>query len=416
MSEAEQNDQELTEAEQNYQELTDGDGSVARAVRLLLTEAVADGATDVHINTCASQDGERVEARLRLRNELVEHAHWPSDVGIGVISRFQHVGCRSLQTAEPLDGVCEIDIPTEDGGVARCVMRLYIAPLHRGTMLTIRLLSRDKPSDLGIDELFPADETLAAGLIRSALSHDKGLIVVAGATLSGKSTTLAAMMGEIVVPTRKILDVEDVVEITVPGVNQMETRDRVSTDAAIRACMRADADAIFVGEVQSQAAAMVAVGAACAFDLVVAAIHARDATAALTRLINWGVGEKALAECIHLVMAQRLIGRLCQACSSSGVPMGCAKCKDGYSGRMALVETLGFNVKTRTMLADGAAPEALRAALSGADDYQSFADHAKHLIQNKVTTDDQVVQVLGADWDCSPLTEKLSPTPPSQGT
>ena len=145
---------------------------------------------------------------------------------------------------------------------------------------------------------------------------------------------------------------------------------------AIKAFMRCDVDAIVVGELSHDKPAQSTAAAVLAGYAVGTTIHARNAESALHRLYNWGVSSQALARCRCLVVSQRLVKRLCHTCSSDDTPPGCPMCRDGYDGRVALVETLDLRT----------------------GQHSAFGVHAQSLIEHKVTTEAAVAQVLGAGW------------------
>ena len=358
-------------------------------------------ATDIHISPHVHQSKDTVEATLRVQGELVRHARWPSDLGTDVIKRFQRVCCSSSLPDEILNGICDINIPTENDRNTQFSMRLCLTPLHQGATLTIRLVPRYEMIDPDFDALFPASESPTTELIRTAMASGDGLVMIVGPTASGKSTTSAAAMAEVARPERKVVEVTDAVEVLIPGVQQVQLTPHLSITDGIKACLRSDVDAIFVDELRDSKSALAAVGAACADHLVVATISARDATDGLCRLLNWGVGEKVLAGCIRLVVSQRLIKRLCHACD--GVPQGCAECR-GHNGQVALVETLAFDDEARTVLANSGRSRNWEPSRGG-DNYRGFATHAESLILNKITTETAVARVLGTDWNGASSTD-----------
>ena len=395
MDRTETNPSEDSEQEsvQRYRALTEKGGGSAGAIRTLLAKAVALNATDIHINPHVHQNKDVVEATLRVQGKLVKHARWPSDIGTDVIKRFQRVCCPPSLPDEILNGICDINIPTENDKNAQFSMRVCRTPLYQGVSLSVRLVPRYEMIDPDFDTLFPASESSTTELIRTAMASGDGLVMIVGPTASGKSTTSVAAMAEVARPERKVVEVTDTVEVLVPGVQQVQLTPHLSFTDGIKACLRSDVDAIFVDELRDPKSALAAVGAACADHLVVATISARDATDGVCRLLNWGVGEKVLAGCIRLVVSQQLIKRLCPVCASDGVTQGCAECR-GANGRVALVETLSFDNEAKRILANSGRSRSWEPSRSG-DNYRSFATHAESLILNKITTETAVARVLG---------------------
>ena len=390
------------QAVQNYLDLVDGDDAVASAIKALLTDAVACEATSIEVSTEVFEDTEIAQARLRVLGVWTAHDRWPLEVGEGVIARFQQVGTGSSRTAGvPLEQ-CDVTVPNAGGEGRRFRMRFDLMRTVSGLTLTIKLIRRGWrcPDDLNLESLFPPEASGTAELLRSALSGGGGgLVVIAGPSGSGKSTTLAAVMREIAKPERKVVSVEDTVEVDVPGVEQVESTPESPFVDGLRALLRSRADAIVVGQVDDQETAEALKNAFRSARVVVAVVEARDAAIALSRLLSMGAERAELAENLRLVVAQRLVRRLCSACSSGGEPEGCPRCSAGYDGGVAVVETLHLDEwaddQARAMIAQGEPPRKLRTL----DQYRRFANHAQWLVRHKVTTAAEVARVLGEGWD-----------------
>ena len=383
------------QSEQNYRALVEGEDVVAKAIKTLIADAVARNASDIHIATQIDKGVEEVVARLRILGDLSEHRRWPPAIGEAIIHRFRRAGISTSQMVGAQDGQCDITIPTEGGRGDRYDMRMNLVPLRYGWMLTIRLLPQERSGSWDLDQLFPARESETAQRIRDALKHGSGLLILAGRTGEGKSTTLAAAMSEVASPARKVISIEDPVESLIPGVQQVPYhRVHLTFAQGLRAFLRADPDVIMVGEIRDDETAEVAITASQTGHTILTTVHARDAASAPTRLTNMGANRQQLAEEIRLIVAQRLVKKLCRVCSSKGEPKGCPACVDGFDGRTAVAETLVADEQVVQLVETGQSARALRQTPG----YHSFARHAETLLANKVTTPEEVAHALGTNW------------------
>ena len=384
------------QSEQNYRALIEGQDVVAKAIKTLISDAVARNASDIHLATHLEDGMEEVVARLRIIGDLEEHRRWPPAVGEAIIQRFRRAGISTSQMVGAQDGQCDITIPTEGGQGSRYDMRLNMVPLRYGLMLTIRLLPQDRAGGWDLDRLFPSRESDIAQKIRDALDHGSGLVILAGRTGDGKSTTLAAAMTEVASPDRKVISIEDPVETLIPGVQQVPYhRVHLTFAQGLRAFLRADPDVIMVGEIRDKETADVAIMASQTGHTLLTTVHARDAASAPTRLTNMGANRLQLAEEIRLIVAQRLVKTLCRVCSSKGEAQGCPACLGGFDGRTALAETLVADESVMELIETGQSPRTLRKAKA----FTSFAVHARTLLDHKVTTRGEIEQALGRDWE-----------------
>ena len=363
----------------------------AEAARQLLAAAVAQNATDIHLHPRQAADGQAsIVADLRVMGSLTRHDTFTPHVGLALMRRFQHA-CSAPADRGVVEGICDITIPTDDAP-AGVPYRLYLArmPVHGGHQMVLRLQPHQQLRTLA--SVFPPSDSDIADRIRAALDGPRGLILVAGPTLAGKSTTLAAALHHVARPERKVVSVEDPVESYIPGVQQVPVTPSLQFPDALSALMRCAADVIMVSEICDQPTAEAVVDATQIGHTLLAAVAATRAPIAVTRLINMGVTARHLIEELRLVVAQRLVRRLCDVCSTDGEPRGCAACNDtGYAGRVALAETLVVDDGIALALETGTQQE----WLSKHDNYRSFEEHAAALIANKVTTPAEVKRALG---------------------
>lgn len=296
-------------------------------------------------------------------------------------------------------------------------MRVATLPSIHGETLVMRILQRDGALvDLGSIGLRGRDmETL-----HRLLEHTHGMIVVAGPTGSGKTTTLAAALSRLNDPGRKIVTIEDPVEYQIPGIVQSQVQPAIDLtfSSAIRAFVRQDPDIILVGEVRDPETARAAVQAGLTGHLVLTTVHANTAAAAFTRLRDLGIENYLLVGAVRGVVAQRLVRRLCEHCKRPSIiapdllagdprysavgfragdqvfeAVGCARCADaGYRGRIAVFEILTLGEEVVHLTSEGGDNARIEAAaLRGG--MTTMADDAVGKALDGLTSPSEVVRV-----------------------
>jgi type IV pilus assembly protein PilB len=332
------------------------DGPIVKMVNLLITQAIGDRASDVHIEPTERD----VRIRYRVDGVLHEVMHSPKNIQAGLISRLKVMA--DLNIAErrvPQDGRVGLQV-----GGKQIDLRVATLPTVYGEKIVIRILDKSsvllKLDDLGF---LP----VAFARYEEAYSKPYGAILVTGPTGSGKSTTLYATLNIVNKPDRNIITVEDPVEYRLPGINQMQVHPRAGLTfaSALRSILRADPDVVLVGEIRDHETAQIAVEAALTGHLVLSSMHTNNAPSALPRLVEMGVEPYLVASAIDCVVAQRLVRRLCVKCRAAYrpepvelvaagysddlipeitelfKPVGCSACaKTGYRGRFGLYEVM----------------------------------------------------------------------------
>jgi len=384
----------------------EGDEALERApavryVGLLLGAAFGAGATDLHLDP---PGGEALEPLLRVRIDgvLVERPAPPAWLYPRVVARLKALANMDLgQSREHQDGTIAFD-----DAAGRRDLRVATAPTELGEAVVLRVLARD-------DEL-PSLEGLGlgrqAGLLRSAAGEPTGLILVAGPTGAGKTTTLHALVSAMDTATRSVVSLEDPVEIRRGDVRQIPIRRDAGASfaAGLRSVLRQDPDVILVGEARDRETAQLVVEAALAGHLVLTTVHASTAAGALERFVQLGCDPAHLAESLRLVVAQRLVRRRCGACAGSG----CPRCDAGLRGRAGVFETRAPGAGVTATLRVAQTPAARRRAL-GAAAGQSFAAAAAALLAEGATTEAELQRVLGSDLDepAAPLADAVAAAP-----
>ena len=378
-----------------YESLVAGDDDAARSIRTLLEAAIARSASEICVRTDGADGEHGVVADLRVLGDIERHSSYDRALGEALLSGFRRAGIRSSPAEAAQDGRCDITVPAVgDCRGGRYDMRMTLIPLRYGEMLTIRLL-RQRDRQWRLASVLPARDSDIAQRIKRSCTFGGGLVIVAGPTGVGVSATLAAILDYAAVPERKVVSVEDVpVEMLMRGVQQIAAGTaHLSLPQALRAALRSDADMIMVSALRNSEIVETALMASQTGHTLVSSVHARSAAHAVTRLVNLGADRYQLAEELRLVVSQRLVKRLCSRCSGDGEPRGCDECTNGYNGRVALAETLLVDDDVRAAIQDGLPTRAVK-WLAG---YRRFDEHAAALIANKITTQAEVLRVLGAD-------------------
>ncbi|OGN45016.1 MAG: type II secretion system protein GspE [Caulobacterales bacterium RIFCSPHIGHO2_01_FULL_70_19] len=382
------------------------DAPVVRLINGVIAEAVRIGASDIHLEPFESA----LTVRMRVDGVLREvHALNPRIAPL-LVSRIKVMA--RLDIAErrlPQDG----RIPLTLGGKSLDV-RVSTLPSRGGERVVLRILDKDQ-ADLRLDQLGMASDALEA--FQAALREPNGIILVTGPTGSGKTTSLYAGLALLNDATRNILTVEDPVEYAIDGVGQTQVNAKVGMTfaAGLRAILRQDPDVVMVGEIRDVETAAIAVQASLTGHLVLSTVHTNDAVGAVTRLRDMGVEPFLLASTLRLVVAQRLVRRLCAECRRpeaadpatarlAGLqvgqtvwrPHGCAHCNQtGYVGRAGLYEAIRIDDRIRRLIAAEASEDEIAAAAFARGG--TLGDRARALVLDGVTSVEEAVRVTRQD-------------------
>ena len=343
------------------------DAPVIDLVNRLFREASATRATDLHVEPARG----RVIVRRRIDGLLQEASVLPADIGKAAVSRIKIL--TQLNIAErrlPQDGRARIKINDREYDI-----RVATMPTVHGESIAIRFLNATHQiPELGRLGLSARD----LDILKQQALHPHGMIIVTGPTGSGKTTTLAAVLAYLNDPTRKILSIEDPVEYQVDGVNQIQIRNDIGLTFAttLRSILRHDPDIIMVGEMRDSETAKIGVNSALTGHLVLTTLHTNTAAGAITRLLDLDVQAFLIASTLRLVIAQRLVRKLCPACRAphDRIPdrvaatmqsanlklkpgeklwkaVGCETCGGtGYQGRAAIFEFLVIDEDMRKLM------------------------------------------------------------------
>jgi len=290
----------------------EGDNGLAQLINQMIIDARTQGASDIHIEVPAGR--QEVQVRFRLDGRLQPYRELPHSLRAALVARLKIMaGLDIAERRKPQDG----KIPFARYSPAHPMdLRMVSIPTVQGLEdVVLRLLSATQA--MSLEQLGLHPQNLAR--LKAVVQRPHGLILCAGPTGSGKSTTLHAALAHLNTPERKIWTAEDPVEISQPGLRQVQINPRIdwTFEKALRSFLRADPDVIMVGEVRDRETARTALEAALTGHLVLSTIHTNSAAETVTRLLDWGIDPFHFADSLLAVLGQRLVGRLCQRCRRS---------------------------------------------------------------------------------------------------
>lgn len=340
------------------------DAPIVRYVNLLITQAIQDRASDIHLEPTEFD----LRVRYRIDGVLHEVMRSPRSIQAGVISRLKIMS--DINIAErriPQDGRLSV---TTNG--RKVDLRVATLPTVWGEKVVMRILDNSTArldlSDLGFSQH-------NYSIFEQSFTKPYGMILVTGPTGSGKSTTLYATLNVVNRPEVNIITVEDPVEYRLPGINQVQVNPKagLSFASALRSILRSDPDIVLIGEIRDHETAQIAVEASLTGHLVLSTLHTNDAPSAITRLTEMGIEPFLVGSSVDCVLAQRLARRLCSKCKEPYTPtseqltaigyqfndaaaptfyrpVGCTNCsRTGYKGRLALHEVMAVSEEIERM-------------------------------------------------------------------
>jgi type IV pilus assembly protein PilB len=362
-------DHDEEESLDGLKEVTE-EAPIVKFVNLLITQAINDRASDIHIEPTERD----LRVRFRIDGVLHDIMRSPRNIQSGVISRLKIMA--EINIAErriPQDGRLSVTVTGK-----KIDLRVATLPTVWGEKVVMRVLDNSTAMLTLADLGFSNDN-----YERYSQSFTKpyGMILVTGPTGSGKSTTLYATLNIVSRPEVNVITVEDPVEYRIPGINQVQTNVKAGLTfaAALRSILRSDPDVVLIGEIRDHETAQIAIEAALTGHLVLTTLHTNDAPSAITRLTEMGIEPFLVGSAMDAVLAQRLARRLCSKCKEPYVPeasllrsarfpweegepiptlhrpVGCSACsKTGYKGRLALHEVMSVTEDIERMAVSGA--------------------------------------------------------------
>ena len=389
-------------------DLMSDDAPVVQVVDRILTQAMRDRASDVHIEP---GDG-AVRIRFRVDGALKEVLSLPDVMGPGLVSRIKIMaGMNIVERRRPQDGQLTTTIDGADVDV-----RVATVATISGESCVMRILDKTKSvfrlGDLGM----PADtHATYSKIVRAPF----GMMLCAGPTGSGKTTTLYATLSEVSNPTLNVMTIEDPVEYVFPSINQIQTNEQAGITFAtgLKSILRQDPDVILVGEIRDVETARVATQSALTGHFVISSMHATDSVSGLHRFLDMGIESFLIASSVLAVVAQRLVRRICPSCKatysltneermfyeeSGGPPekevfyhgTGCNFCGGtGFKERIGVYELLQMTPEIKRLIVGWATQEELR-NLAKKQGMRTLRQEAINLVAQDITSVDEVVRSM----------------------
>ena len=376
--------------------------------RIILDSAKA-GASDIHFDHSESC----LKVRIRIDGILNDYADIPNEVKNNVITRIKILsGMNITETRLPQDGA----IKTELGGMD-LDMRVSSLPTKRGEKIVIRILDYSR-SMQGIEYLFFSEENYKK--ILKMIAAPNGIILVTGATGSGKSTTVYSFLQKLNVKGTNLITVEDPVEMDIEGINQVQVNSDIGLDFAtvLRSILRQDPNVIMIGEIRDSETAQIAVRASITGHLVLSTLHTNNSLTTIERLLDMEVERYLLASALSGIVSQKLARKLCDKCKklrattpyeqemfrkflNIEVPqvydhVGCTACSGGYKGRIALQEVLLISPEIRDAVNARSTKAELRKLVYGSDVITLLQDGLYKVIAG-LTSIEEVIKLTEAD-------------------
>jgi type IV pilus assembly protein PilB len=384
------------------------DAPVVQVVQLIITQGLRDRASDIHIEPTA----ERVRVRYRIDGALQEATSLPASIGPALASRIKILGGMNIvERRRPQDGQISMKVDDRDVDI-----RVSTTAVVGGEKVVMRLLDKSRPA-YRLGQLGMREHTVER--FETLLHSPYGMVICAGPTGSGKTTTLYASLSELNTADRNIMTIEDPVEYVFPTINQIQINEQAGITFAngLRSILRQDPDVILVGEVRDVDTARIAVQSALTGHFVLSSLHATDAVSALHRLLDMGIEAFLVASAITGVVAQRLVRRTCTYCKQPYEPspdeigflrmiggdapeggfmhgVGCNLCAHtGYLDRLGVHELLTVTDEVREMVIDRASHEDLR-KVARTQGMRTLQEEAMFLVGSGVTTLNEVMRSI----------------------
>lgn len=398
-------ERDLSEDVERLRELA-SDAPVVKYVDRLIEEALIKRSSDIHLEPTE----EFLRSRMRVDGLLHDGPTAPTDLTSAVISRIKIMsGLDIAERRTPQDGRMRHRVAGKEVD-----FRVATAPTALGEGAVIRLLDK---SSLALDFTALGLDSQAGQPLKEAIEKPDGIVLVTGPTGSGKTTTLYAGLARLNHPDRKILTIEDPIEYMLPGINQTQVDTKIGRTfaAMLRSFLRQDPDIIMVGEIRDQETAEIAIQASLTGHLVLSTLHTNDAASAVTRLLDMGVESFLISSTVRVIVAQRLIRKLCQNCRYEFTPDsklveewgqkgldvsgpvfkadGCDQCQHtGFAGRTLIAESLVITEQIREMIHERVTADQLERA-AREDGMTTMLEHGLERVHLGETTVEEILRV-----------------------
>lgn len=385
---------------------------VADIVNEIIIDAVKKGASDIHCDPMT----EYMKIRIRIDGELVDYTTIPLGIKNHVTTKIKILaGMNITESRLPQDGAIRTSI--EDRSLD---LRVSTLPIVYGEKIVIRILDYSRSME-GLENLGFSDINLEK--INKVIKQPNGIILITGATGTGKSTTVYAILDKLNTIERNIITVEDPVEMKIKGINQVQSQSEIGLTfaTALRSILRQDPDTIMIGEIRDDETARIAIRAAITGHLVLSTIHTNNSLNTIERLLDMDVERYLLGSALTGIISQRLTKKLCPKCRTSRpttdyeklifkkvlgldidniyAPVGCNDCYKGYKGRIAVHEVLSVNQEVRDGILNNLRKDELRKKIYDGGKTITLLQDGLEKVINGLTSFDEVLRVIEVDTD-----------------
>ena len=380
-------------------------------VNEMIIDAVKHGGSDIHFDPTA----EELNVRIRVDGSLLDYAKVPATVKKNLITRIKIIsGMNITETRLPQDGAIKGLIENLDVD-----LRVSSLPIVDGEKIVIRILDY-RMSLNGLESIGLTKDNFTK--INELIKKPNGIIMITGATGSGKSTTVYSMLQVLNTTERNIITVEDPVEMKIAGINQVQVMSEIGLTFGntLRSILRQDPDIIMIGEIRDDETARIAVRASITGHLVLSTIHTNNSLNTIERLLDMDVERYLLGSALSGIISQRLVKKLCPKCRSARptnsyeknlfkkvlnmdveqiyIPGTCNECINGYKGRIAVHEVLEITQEIRDAIVSNLRKEDLRRLVYGKDANTLLKDGLIKVIEG-FTSMDEIVRVIDVNDD-----------------
>lgn len=380
-------------------------------VNEMIIDAVKRGGSDIHFDPTETD----LMVRIRIDGSLLEYAKVPATVKKNLITRIKIIsGMNITETRLPQDGAIKGLIENLDVD-----LRVSSLPIVDGEKIVIRILDY-RMSTNGLESIGLTKDNYTK--INELIKKPNGIIMITGATGSGKSTTVYSMLQVLNTTERNIITVEDPVEMKIAGINQVQVMSEIGLTFGntLRSILRQDPDIIMIGEIRDDETARIAVRASITGHLVLSTIHTNNSLNTIERLLDMDVERYLLGSALSGIISQRLVKRLCPKCRTARptnsyeknlfkkvlnmdveqiyIPGTCDECINGYKGRIAIHEVLEINQEIRDAIVSNVRKEELRRLVYGKDANTLLKDGLIKVMEG-FTSIDEILRVIDVNDD-----------------
>lgn len=385
---------------------------VVDIVNEMIMDAASKNASDIHFDPTPTI----LKVRIRIDGELIDYAIVPESVKNPLVTRIKIIsGMNITESRLPQDGAIKNLINNDS-----LDLRVSTLPIVYGEKVVIRILDYTMSAG-GLETLGFSSKNLPK--VKKLIEEPNGIILITGATGTGKSTTVYSMLQILNTTERNIITVEDPVEMKLPGINQVQTMSEIglSFANALRSILRQDPDVIMIGEIRDDETARIAVRASITGHLVLSTIHTNNSLNTIERLLDMEVERYLLGSALTGVISQRLVKKLCPKCRTARpatpyeknvfkevlkmdindiyTPVGCNECYHGYRGRIALQEVLVINQNIRDAITNNTRKEDLRKLVYGNGETSTLLEDGLMKVMNGLTSFEEILRVIDIDDD-----------------